>query len=286
MGPRSLPAICLLLLSGFAVAPAEAAVLKCKAKDGTITYTQTTCPSGTTNADFPEDWNPNNSTSTGGSSRSGGQPSTAQGMLYRNAALACIEEDDSEACSVIDDAVSFCRPEANWKAASCVALREGMQSARDTMLGADQESKRRLRQLCAQGGQMACAVQECPYDLFINGSDEQVRACAARAKLPVSGSWIKLETSGGGHNITGKYVCLRKVEKTSAIGERLSYREAITVMSFATGNGRPVEHIPSSLPDEKFATANAAATAGCEAKTAPRQKDAPRPDNKKPGQAV
>lgn len=285
MGTRALFALPCLISLGLVAPGAEAAVLKCKAKDGTITYTQTTCPPGTTNADFPEDWNPNKSAPSRGPSTSARGPSTAQGMLYRNAALACIEQKDAEACNVIDDGANFCKPESNWQAASCVALREGIQSARETMLGSDPESKRRIREICAKGGRMACEIQECPMDMFTKGTDDQVRACAARAKLPVSGSWVRMDTNEGGRNITGRYVCLRKVERISPIGERLTYRETITVMSFSPGNGGPVEHIPSSLPNDKFATADAAATAGCEAKTAPMA-EPPKPEKKKGGQAV
>lgn len=288
MGPRTLSALVCLAFLGLAAPRAEAAVLKCKAKDGTITYTQTTCPPGTTNADFPEDWNPNHSPGTSSGSRAG-RPSSPQAVMFMNSAVACLEDDDEAGCEVIGEAAIFCKPEQNWPSKTCVALREGVQAARDQVHMTDEGSKRRLRQLCASGGDFACSLKECPMDMFIKGSDEQVRACAARAKLPTSGTWVKVDHAGG--NGTGTYVCLKKVEMTSSIGEQLSFRESIKVVTFSQGGtGSPTRFAASSLPDELFPTANAAATAGCEAKTSPRRNDAPPPapppGQKKPGQAV
>jgi hypothetical protein len=101
----------------------------------------------------------------------------------------------------------------------------------------------------------------------------------------VSSTWVKLESKNSGNALTGygassKYVCLKKLERINDIGERLSYRETVTVLIFAPLGGGKQEITVSSLPDEKFATADAAATAGCAAKTAPRQ-GAPKPTPRK-----
>lgn len=285
---RMLFALIALATLNLLSAPAGAAVIKCKAKDGSITYTQTVCPPGTTNADFPEEADPNRMLgggSSGSSGASGGRPSSPQAVMFMNSAVSCVEHENQNACTVIDEAVTICEPQKNWGSQTCIALREGLQAARSNQYMTDERSKQRLRQICAKGGELACALNECPLDMFVKGSDEQVRACAARASMPVSGSWVKM--SGGG-NGAGSYVCLRKVERVTSIGERLSSRVTINVVSFSPGPGAPTQFTASSLPDERFATSNAAANAGCEAATAQamREPDSPRPAKRKGQQTI
>jgi hypothetical protein len=265
--------------------PARAAVLKCKAADGSVTYTQTTCPPGTQNAEFSEHSDPNREAGAGddGSASSKQHLSSYKSAMYRDLALACTEREEADACEMLSQAIDFCVPEKNWPSAACKSLREGMGAARDKLSMADPASRQRLREICAQGGELACKFQECPPSMFINGSDQQVRACAARAGLPVSATWIRLESRTTGDGVTGwfatsKYVCLKLLERTDSIGDRRTYRESVIVrVSAPRGGGRTIT--VSSLPDEEFATPDAAATAGCASTTAARP-EVPRPKAK------
>jgi hypothetical protein len=267
-------------------APAEAAVIKCKAKDGSITYTQTACPPGTSNADFAEETNPNRApagTPQGSMHDSpqnkGKGPSSTRAVLYQDAAYNCAmsRSQHSEACGVINDAVAFCEPKQNWGSEVCVALRDGLQAARSELNMSNGESRQKLRQVCAQGHSIACSMIDCPSDIYANGTDQQIRACAVQGKLPVTATWVRVENHDSGGTSTGKYVCLKKLERISSIGERLSYRETITVVSFGGSFSA------SPIPGETFGSAHAAATAGCEAKAEAAKPDTPRPAGKKKG---
>jgi hypothetical protein len=276
MNPRVVLAPLCLAVLWFTALPADAAVLKCKAKDGSITYTQTTCPPGTTNADFSEHANPNHTPGPGAAATSAG-PSSPLAIAYGSHAYDCVEDEDVRACRLIEEAMEVCTPERNWSTENCIALREGIQAARQRLTLTDEYSQQRLRQLCAKGARSACSVVECPLDLFVNGSEVEVRACAARASLPVTATWIRTEErmlSLG--NTRSSFVCLKKLERVTGIGERIGYRETITVLSLSKRDGSPSQHRASSLPDETFPTAHAAATAGCDAKTTSEQPQAPK----------
>ncbi len=275
MGIKSLLVLAALAALSLAT-EAQAAVVKCKAKDGSITYTQTLCPAGTVNAELPEHLNADRPSSSAAAPSGGAGVGSSKAAMYRDSAIACSESPKSESCELLGDAITFCKPESSWNSEACLALKEGLQAARDRLNMADPQSQQRLREICAKGGNLACVFQECPADMYMNGPDQLVRACAARAGMPVSSTWVKLEGKNSGNGLTGfggssKYVCLKKLERTNDIGERLSYRETVTVLIFAPVGGGSHEITVSSLPDEKFATADAAATAGCAAKTAPRE---------------
>ena len=180
-------------------------------------------------------------------------------------------EEDSGACSMIDDLATFCEPEVNWPSENCVALREGAQAARDSMTMSDGASKARLRQLCARGRALACERMDArsthsPMVMTIRSAP-----CATRAKMPHSAAWIEFGDQAQRVHLDHHFRVHEKGGTTNSIGERLSVRQSIPPsLESAPRQGAATEFTASALPGDAFTNLNAAATAGCEAKTSPR----------------
>ena len=258
-----LPALCFALASFFAL-PAQSGIVKCKSADGGITYTENTCPPGTAPADLPDGVSANSGSSLGNAPK---PVDSVQAAGHLQAIRECLrsESDNSYACQSVNNAVVHCaKPEAR-ATENCAALRQAAAAARAEENLADPESKKRLRQICSEDGGAACTVLECPFNTFVEGTDEQIRACSARLQLASSSTWVQLDKSHNGSYGSTKYICLKKFTRINSIGELRPYRQHITVVSMVPKQGMRAQHTPSNLPGEVFADKNAAATAGCAA---------------------
>jgi hypothetical protein len=258
-----------LLLSA---APSEASVNKCKAKDGSVTYTQTACPPGTSNADFPQDVDPNRAPpGTKAVPGSSASPASTRAATYRDAAYNCaLKDEDTNACGVINNAIAFCDPEANWNSEVCVDLLDGLQAARSELNSSGNAERATLREACASRGQFACTLVDCLAELSDRGTDQQLRTCATRIKLPATGEWVKVDARNmSGGNSTGRYLCLKRLQRATPTGQLVYHRESINVVSLSG------EFAASSISGETFASAQAAASAGCRAKTSPPKPEVP-----------
>ena len=272
-----LPALCFALLAVI-VTPAESAVVKCKSADGSTTYTENTCPPGTKPADLPE-----GISSYGGSSLNSTPQtvSSPQAAAYQQAIEDCLKSDNdtSFACQNLESMTRACKTPEAHATENCAALRQAAAAARAHMNLADPQSKKYLRQICGEDGGLACMVIECPFNIFVEGTDEQVRACSARLQLPTSSSWVQWDKNHNGSYGTTRYICLKKFSRMNSIGEIRPYRQEITVVSMVPKQGMRAEHAASTLPNEVFADRNEAATAGC---AAVKQDGVPSPPPGKP----
>ena len=240
---------------------APAGVVKCKGADGAITYTQNMCPPGTAPVNLDE----NISSGSTSSPSSSAKPLSAPAMVFKSQMERCLKNDADEACQTLDITARLCRNKSEWQTSVCVAFREAGEASRDQVMLTDDKSMRALRSACAQGHSGACTEVVCAPNVFEEGSDDDVRACASKKQFPSSSQWVQLGDYRSSGFSTYTFLCMKKLDRVNSFGVARQYRPRVSVISKVPPGGLSAEYRAANLPDEPFATAGQAAVAGCNA---------------------
>lgn len=277
----------LMILLAFA-APAQAGLLKCKAADGSVTYTDTSCPPGTSNQDVsPEISAPASSTPSAGNSD---KPLSTAALVFKHKIERCLQSQAQADCRPLDVTAEICNDKQGSKSAQCAPFWEAVEASRSLALGIDPRSVSSLRAACASGSQSACVQAACPPNVYNEGSDEQLRACAHQRRMGTSTHWIQSDEHRNGQSSSTNFTCMKKQEKVMSWGAKRTFRPQVIVISQVQPGGMRAVHKANNLPDEEFATAGEAATAGCAAEARKfeqqNQKEERKPAGKKPSSTV
>jgi len=251
-----------LLLLGAHEADAE--ILKCKAASGQITYTQGSCPPGTSPLELPEGVSPD----TGSSFKPGSpRPLSPRAAVLKKKFESCGFGSSSE-CAEYNQLGEFCSKSANWETADCAALREVNSDFVDSMDRLGNRLNEGERSKCYEDNdKKACDRLMCPITLMMEGSDSQVRACSRHRGFPSTSTWAQWSERIYDYNgmWTGEYLCLKFVETRNPIGQHISMRPTVVVKDEMKGGARVPGYSVSSISRETFQTKEAAVVAGCKA---------------------
>jgi hypothetical protein len=251
------------LILGFLALPATAGVVKCKAPDGAITYTQNACPAGTASVDLDERLS---SGAAAAPSSSGTAKSlSAPAMVFKSQMERCIKNEADEACQTLDITAKLCRIKSEWSNPVCVAFREAAEASRDKVMLTDDTSMRALRNACARGHNGACTEVVCASNVFEEGDDDDVRACAHKRQYPFSSQWVQLSDHRSTDFQSFTFLCMQKLDRVNSFGVSRKYRPRVSVLAKVPAGGVSAQFRAANLPDESFGTAGQAAVAGCKA---------------------
>lgn len=250
------------LVLGLLTMPATAGVVKCKAADGAITYTQNACPAGTAPVDLDERL----SSGTAAPSSSAAVKSlSAPAMVFKSQMERCLKNEADEACQTLDITAKLCRTKSEWSNPVCVAFRDAGEASRDQVMLTDDKSMRALRNACARGHSGACTEVVCAPNVFEEGDDDDVRACAHKKQLPFSSQWVQLGDYRSTDFSTYTFLCMQKLDRVNPFGVARKYRPRVSVVAKVPAGGMSAQFRAANLPDESFGTAGQAAVAGCNA---------------------
>jgi hypothetical protein len=261
-------ALCVsLLLAGADEAAAE--ILKCKAPSGQITYTQGSCPAGTTPLELPESVSSDTGSSfrrNSGSSR----PLSPRAAALKKQFEACGFGSRGGQCAEFTELSKFCTDRAHWETADCAAVREVNADFVSQMGNVSDRFDERERRKCREDNdKQACDRLACPVSMMMEGSDSQVRACSRSRGFPSTNTWAQISERVYDYNgmWTGEYLCLKFVETRNPIGQSISLRPTVRVSDEMKGGERLPGYSASGVRRETFATKEAAVVAGCKAQS-------------------
>ena len=244
-------------------APAQAGLLKCRAPDGTVTYTDTSCPPGTSNQDVPPEFS--SRAPSGAATHGADKPLSTAALVFKDKMENCLKTESSADCRPLDVAAEICNDKVNSRTSQCIAFWEAVDATRALALGMDPRRMSDARAACAGGDESACIQVACPPNIYNEGSDEQVRACAYRTKTAASTHWLQFDERRYGQSSSTTFLCMKKQEMVTSWGLKQTFRPQVVVISQVPPVGLRAVHKVSSVADEEFATAGEAATAGCAA---------------------
>jgi hypothetical protein len=256
-----------LLLAGADEAAAE--ILKCKAASGQITYTQGSCPPGTTPLELPDSVSSDTGSSfarNGGSSR----PLSPRAAALKKSFEACGFSAGNGKCAEFTELSKFCTDRAHWDTADCAAVREVNESFVADMGRLSDRFDESTRRKCREDNdKKACDQLACPISMMMEGSDSQVRACSRSRGFPSTNVWAQISERTYDYNgmWTGEYLCLKFVDTFNPIGQRISIRPAVMVSDEMKGGERVPGYSTSAVRRETFPTKEAAVAAGCKAQS-------------------
>jgi hypothetical protein len=236
--------------------PAQSGIVKCKSSSGEITYTQNTCPPGTSPLDLPEGVTPDTGSSLRGATRMrklspeaeavSKLPMREYGALYRK-----------------------CLDRSNWALPDCGALREEMAAKSEYSESRSIEDSNKSRAICSKGNREFCVDAACEHYVFVGnqvdpltshlGTDNDVRACSRALNLPSTTEWAQVVSTdaGAGGRFSAGFVCLHKFEFLNGLGQRMERRSTVKVVAVEGG------YRFTTLKSPVFKTVAEAATEGC-----------------------
>ena len=252
LGPFA--SVCLLL---FAAGDARAAIQKCKSESGEVTYTQHTCPPGTTSVELPDSVPEN----TGSSFRS----STTNPRYAKRSSW--LDEMDNRDLQML---YRECTGDRARRLTNCASINEiwaertALLDRRTAELAAEKKA------LCDAGDKTACDNFSCiqykpsalakPYIPYA-GNDNEVRNCSRDRRFPSSPQWAQIfETAE-----QGVFVCLPRLEIRNEIGELMSFRAVLRVGPNRSPSGTLREGFTTpAIKGKVFPTMSEALNAGCQ----------------------
>ncbi|MET0350575.1 MAG: DUF4124 domain-containing protein, partial [Rhizobacter sp.] len=183
-----------LALLVLVAAPVSAGVVKCKGADGSVTYTENSCPPGTRNMDLPAEA----TAPPPGSSTASGEPLSRKATMLKQQMDICLENSADAACTILEATASMCRDKANWNTPNCVAFKQAAEATREKIIAAEKNPA--MDPGCANGNSYACIQNQqrknadCNHSLN-EGSDVDARACAQRLNMPSAATWVLMGES-------------------------------------------------------------------------------------------
>jgi hypothetical protein len=235
----------------FVAHPAEATVIKCKSPSGEITYTQGSCPAGTSPAELPEGVSAN---------------ADSHGRSALSPRAQELERMDIHEFGRIH---RQCMDEQYWKTPDCVALREFWASRKTRADKQAEVTQANDSSQCQAGDQTACVASVCrqhkpsavlkPYTPYV-GADADVRACSSALGLPSSTQWAQIAEVGD----RAEFVCLRKLDMVGLQGAAVQMRAAFSVDRSNAAGGKAADGFTTPVfRNQVFPTISAAVNQSC-----------------------
>jgi hypothetical protein len=240
----------LLLL---AASGAHAEIVKCRNSGGQITYTQNSCPAGTSPVDLPDGVA---SDPVGSFAKESSEPELSP-------RARAMELDPPQ----MERARQFCADGTQANHPDCAALREIGNQTQSFIESLDRRQRKAAGEECRAGDQQACEMLYCPPDLGLNSTSDRVRACARWRKLPVTRDWAQVRQQGQGRTFEADFLCFTQATIQNAYAMSARFFQNVEVRPH-TIEGERIQSYRHSAGRGSFPTVADAATAGCAARAA------------------